>query len=111
MSVARAQDEISATEFGRWLVFDRLELGEPGRTDARFASLAYWIFKGAGGKGDVTMRGFLHKFLTDFQLVEAEPRPEQSTADARRIMQLIANRQNAVVAKRQGKRPPPKSGK
>jgi hypothetical protein len=73
MSVARAQDEISATEFGRWLVFDRLEPGEPGRSDARAASIAYWIFKSAaGGKGDVKMPQFLHKFKQEFGLLEVD---------------------------------------
>lgn len=61
MSVARAQQEISAREFAEWAAFDRMNPGEPERGDYRAALIAFTVARALGAE-NVKLEDFVLEF-------------------------------------------------
>jgi len=103
MSVFRAQREISSKEFAEWMAYDRIEPGEPHRSDWRSAMLAWVISQAMSSKRTRTkISDFLPKFENNIG--------SEETKDWRSIKQRMlswatkVNRQDAKMKKREQKK-------
>ena len=63
MSVARAQREINSKEFAEWIAYERIEPGDPIRSDWRSAMIAWVISQTmATKKTKMEIKDFMPKF-------------------------------------------------
>ena len=86
MSVARAQQEISAREFAEWMAYDRIDPMGEGRADLRAGIIAA-VMRNSWCKGAPAKPA---DFMPNFKRQDG-PDPEQLQQKIRAIFKGIAN--------------------
>ena len=71
MSVRRAQEEISSTEFMEWIAYERLDPGDPERGDFRTANICFWIHRQYLSRPDQKKQK-IQDYLIDFDTHKEE---------------------------------------
>lgn len=88
---------MSSLEFAEWMAFERMEPGEPLRTDYNFAMIAFVVCSVLGGKRAKHLR--IEDFLLKFEDVETD---EDRRKKVMTLVKQWLSGQNEVQASQQG---------